>query len=332
MQDVLSQQEIDSLLEALNSGTLDLEETQKAELEAVVKSYDFRRPNKFSKEHLQTLEMLYQHFARMLSNFLSGYLRADINIEVASVGQIIYDEFIRSLPSPTVLTVFSPKPLPGSALMETNLQFVLPVVDLLFGGSGQSLEMDRELTDIELAVLRKLNQKILDNMASTWKDIYEISPEVQHIETNPRMQQLYSANEVVALVTLTAAINEETKGMINICLPFMVLEPVLSLLSVRQQFQVRQDRGYSEREKKLVKYWLGEVELDLEVNLGETDITVEEFLQLQVGDVLVLERKIDQDLVLKVEGLPKFGVQAGTLESHKAVQVVSLKEGESNDG
>jgi len=329
LQDVLSQQEIDSLLQALNSGTLDLEETEEVKTET--KSYDFRRPNKFSKEHLRTLEMVHQHFARILSNFLSGYLRSSINIEVASVGQMIYDEFIRSLPSPTVLTIFAADPLPGSALMETNIQFALPVIDLLFGGSGTGLELERELTDIELTVLRKLNSRILEHLALAWKEIYEIQPEVQHIETNPRMQQLYSANEVVALVTFTVTISEETRGMINICLPYMVLEPAMSMLSIRQQFQVRQEQGPSEKDLQSIIYWLGESEVELEVNLGATDITIEEFLQLQTGDILLLERKINQDLILNVESIPKFGVQAGALDKQKAVQIVSLKEGEKQN-
>lgn len=327
MKDVLSQQEIDSLLQALNSGTIDLEETKEPEEE--VKSYDFRRPNKFSKEHLRTLEMIHQQFARLLSNFLSGYLRSSINIEVVSVGQMIYDEFVRSVPSPTVLTIFDPDPLPGSALMETNIQCALPVVDLLFGGPGTSLSQERELTDIEVTVLQKLHEKILDHMATAWKEIYEIKPQIQHIETNPRMSQLYSANEVVALVTFTISINEENNGMINICLPYMVLEPAISRLSIRQQFQIRKAQESSESAMESIKHWLGETQVGLEVSLGRTEITIEDFLQLQTGDTLVLDQKINQDIILKVEGIPKFGVQAGALKTRKAVQVVSLKEGEN---
>jgi len=327
LQDVLSQQEIDSLLQALNSGDLDLEETKEAESET--RSYDFRRPNKFSKEHLRTLEMVHQQFARLLSNFLSGYLRSSINIEIVSVSQMIYDEFVRSVPSPTVLTVFSADPLPGSALMETNTQFALPVVDLLFGGPGTALEQERELTDIEIAVLKKLYGKVFENMGAAWKEVFEINPQVQHVETNPRMQQLYSANEVVALVTCAVSVNEETRGMINICLPFMFLEPAISMLSIRQQFQVRKSQEASEKDTQAVKHWLGESLVKLEVDLGITDITIEDFLQLQAGDTLLLERKINEDLALKVEGIAKFGVQTGALDLQKAVQVVSLKEGEN---
>lgn len=330
MQEVLSQQEIDSLLEALNSGTLDVHST-KAKAEYSIKNYDFRRPNKFSNEHIRTLEMLHQHFSRILSNYLSGYLRSTISIEVASVGQMIFDEFIRSLPYPTVLSIFSMEPLPGSAIMETNFQFALPVIDLLFGGPGNTVEIDRELTDIELSVVYQLSEQILDSLTSAWKDTYKIEPKIQAIETNPRLQQLYSANEVVALVTLAVTINEESRGMINICFPFMLLEPALSMLSVRQQLVVRQEKGPLERDTQLIKYWIGECDVKLEVVIGTTDITIEEFLQIQTGDVLLLDQNINNDLILNVEGLSKFGVQAGAVKRQKAVQIVSLKEGENKN-
>lgn len=327
MNEVLSQQEIDSLLQALDSGTLDLGEEKEKEVET--RSYDFRRPNKFSHEHLRTLEMVHQHFARLLSNFLSGYLRSSINLEVVSVGQMIYDEFINSVPSPTVLTTFSADPLPGSALLETNIQFATPVIDLLLGGEGSALALERELTDIELAVLKRLYVKLLENLALAWKDVFEITPAIQHLETNPRMYQLYSANEVVALITLTVFINEESRGMINICFPFMVLEPAMSMLSIRQQFQVRQEQGPKEEDLRLIKHWVCESDVEVDVQLGFAEITVEDFLQIETGDVLVLEQRIDQDLILNVEGVPKFGVQTGELNKQKAVQIVSLKKGES---
>ncbi|MCF8009918.1 MAG: flagellar motor switch protein FliM [Clostridiales bacterium] len=329
MQEVLSQQEIDSLLNALDQGAVTPEETGADQQDVEAKNYDFRRPNKFSRDHLRTLEMLHQHFARVLSNFLSGYLRSSVNVEFASAAQIIYDEFIRSVPSPTVLTVFTPSPLTGSALMETNIHFVLPVIDLLFGGPGKGMDEERELTDIEVSVMKKLNSKILDNLATAWKEIYEIKPQVQAIETNPRLQQMYSANEVVALITFTVGINEENRGMINICLPFMVLEPVMSQLSMRQQFQAHKSREVSQREVELAKYCLRETRVNLEAVLGSTDITIEEFLHLSEGDTLLLNQKINQDLILQVEGSSKFGVQAGQYNNKKAVQVVSLKEREN---
>ncbi|MFZ5632043.1 MAG: flagellar motor switch protein FliM [Bacillota bacterium] len=326
MQEILSQNEIDSLLEALTTGKLDVEEIKQTVAPATSKPYDFRRPNKFSKEHLRSLEMLHQNFARLLSSFLSGYLRASINVEVASVGQMIYEEFMRSIPSPTVLTIFECRPLEGAAIMETNSPVVFPLIDLMFGGPGTASDKTRELTDIEATVVKRLYEKVLDHLAAAWNDIYEIEPLIRSIETNPRMQQLYSPNEVVALVTFSVSIEEEPRGLMNLCIPFIVLEPVISKLSVRQQF-LRQSGGPKEEDIKWIKHWMGFSNVNLEVILGETFITVRDFLQLQENDIMVLFRRVDRDLELYVENELKFGVQAGRINKNLAVQVVSLYEG-----
>ncbi|GBF33214.1 flagellar motor switch protein FliM [Desulfocucumis palustris] len=327
MQEILSQGEIDSLLEALTSGKLDAEEVKQSGPVAVhTKAYDFRRPNKFSKDHLRTLEMLHQNFARLLSSFLSGYLRSSINVEVASTGQMIYEEFIRSIPSPTVIAVLQLAPLEGAVLMETNSQVVFPLIDLMFGGPGSSSDTIRELTDIEVSVVRKLYSRMLEHLSVAWQDMFQIEPNIQGIETNPRMQQLYSPNEVVALITFSVSLNDEPRGLINLCLPFIVLEPMISRLSVRQQF-LRQSSGPRDEDMKWLKHWLGYSNVGLDVVLGEVDVSINDFLNLNTGDVLVLNRRLDQDLNLLIEGEMKFGVQAGRMNRKLAVQVVSLTEG-----
>ncbi len=326
MQEILSQNEIDSLLEALTSGRLDVEEIKHTVAPAPSKPYDFRRPNKFSKEHLRSLEMLHQNFSRLLASFFSGYLRASINVEVASVGQMIYEEFMRSIPSPTVLTIFECSPLEGAAIMETNSQVIFPLIDLMFGGPGTATDKARELTDIELTVVKRLYGRVLEHLASAWQDLYRIEPSIVSIEANPRMQQMYSPNEVVALVTFSVSIEEEPRGLMNLCIPYIVLEPVIPNLSVRQQF-LRQTGGPKEEDTRWIKHWLGFSSVAAEVILGETHITVRDFLHLQKNDVLVLSRRIDQDLELFVENELKFGVQAGRVDKGLAVQVVSLIEG-----
>lgn len=327
MQEILSQGEIDSLLEALTTGKLDADEVKQAGPVAVhTKAYDFRRPNKFSKDHLRTLEMLHQNFARLLSSFLSGYLRSSINIEVASTGQMIYEEFIRSIPSPTVIALLELTPLEGSVLMETNSQVVFPLIDLMFGGPGSSTDSIRELTDIEISVVRKLYGRMLEHLSMAWQDLFQIEPNIQGIETNPRMQQLYSPNEVVALITFSVSLNDEPRGLINLCLPFIVLEPMMSRLSVRQQF-LRQSSGPRDEDMKWLRHWLGYSNVNIDVVLGDVDVTINDFLNLNTGDVLVLNRRLDQDLSLFVEGEMKFGVQAGRMNRKLAVQVVALTEG-----
>ncbi|MCL6447165.1 MAG: flagellar motor switch protein FliM [Armatimonadetes bacterium] len=329
MQEVLSQQEIDSLLAALTSGELPVEEA-KRERAPAVRAYDFRRPNKFSKEHLRTLEMLHQQFARLLSSFLSGYLHVSVNVEVASVGQMIFEEFIRSLPSPSIMIIFGLKPLEGPAIFEINAQVIYPMIDLLFGGPGTSAVENREPTDIEMTVIRRLGARILENLSASWQDFYPVAPEIQAIETNPRMQQFYAPNEVVALVTFSISLNDEEKGLINLCLPYLLLEPLISQLSVRQQFVRRAGASRPEDVRRLER-WLGLAHLELKVILGESEITVKELLGLQVGDVLALDDRYDQDLRLYVEDEFKFYVQAGRVGENIAVQITSLVEGEKGD-
>lgn len=329
IQEVLSQHEIDSLLEALTTGSVNADKIKQTK--PGTKPYDFRRPNKFSKEHLRTLEMLSKQYARLLSNFLTGYLRTNVLIEVGSVGQMIYEEFTLSIPSPTVLTTFAMDPLDGSAILETSPQFIFPIIDLLFGGPGTATEKTRELTDIELIISKKVSTKILENMASAWNEVLEFVPRVQNIETNPRLQQLYSPNEVVALITFVAHINDEMKGMLNLCLPYIVLDPVISRLSVRQQF-IRKVGTAREEDTDLIKHWLGYAGVELQVVLGGIDLTVRDLLNIQQGNVIVLNKQIDQDIDMLVESTLKFGVQAGSLGDHKAVQVISLIEGDNVDG
>lgn len=332
MQEILSQGEIDSLLEALTSGKLDVEEVKQAAPSTVsTRLYDFRRPNKFSKEHLRTLEMLHQNYSRLLSSFFSGYLRSSINVEVASVGQMIYEEFIRSIPSPTVMTILELSPLEGAVLMETNSQVVFPFIDLMFGGPGSAVEKTRELTDIELSVVRRLYSRVVEHLAVAWHDMYEITPSIQGIETNPRMQQLYSPNEVVALITFSVTMNDEPRGLINLCLPYIVLEPMIFRLSVRQQF-LRQSGGPKEEDVKWLGHWLEHSRVGLEALLGVTEITISDFLNLNIGDVMLLNRRVDHDLDLFVEGKLKFAVQAGKVEDKMAVQVVALTEGGGANG
>lgn len=292
MQEILSQNEIDAMLQALTDGNLPVDEIEST-MAPKVKNYDFRRPNKFSKEHLRTLEMLHQHYARHLSSFLFGYLRSNVNIELVSVSQIIFDEFIRSIPTPTVLTVFDLLPLNGSAIMEANTSFIFPVIDLMFGGGGTTGDLNRELTDIEIQVTKKIMARILDYLVPTWQDIYEIKPEVRSIETNPRLQQLYSPNEVVALLTFSVVVGESDEGMINLCLPYIMLDPVIAKLSVRQQF-IRQLPSGFENNYKHINHWLSHCYVDITATIGEASVTIEDFLQVQLGDVIVLEKKRGQ--------------------------------------
>lgn len=327
--DILSQNEIDALLDALSTGEVQMNELQESQKQIDYKLYDFRRPNKFSKEQLRTLQVLHGGFARILTNFLTGYLRSNIQIEVVSVDQLTFEDFIRSIPSPTVLVVFSLSPLKGTAIAQLDPVFLFPMIDLFFGGNGDPPKNIRDLTDIELSVARKLTIKILDNLALAWKDIVQVEPAIESVETNPHLHQVYSFNEIVALISFTTQVGESTKGFINLCLPFTLLDPVVSHLTLQRRFGP-QSSDLSEAERKKLHHWLGIPSVELTVLAGQTWVNVNDFLQLQEGDVLLLDRRVDQDMDMYIEEQMKFKVQAGTLGSQLAVQITGLVEGEKD--
>ncbi len=327
--DILSQNEIDALLDALSTGEVQMSELQDAQKQMDCKPYDFRRPNKFSKEQLRTLQVLHGGFARLLSNFLTANLRNDIQIEVASVDQLTFEDFMRSIPTPTVLAVFSLSPLKGTAIAQLDPIFLFPVIDLFFGGNGSAPKNIRELTDIELSVARRLTIRILENLAVAWKDIVQVEPAIESVETSPHLHQAYSFNEIVALVSFTTQVGEAASGFINLCFPFTLLEPLVSNLAMQKRFGPPAS-DLSEPERKKMLHWLGMPTVELTVLAGQTWVNVNDFLQLQEGDVLLLDRRVDQDMDLYIEEQMKFKVQAGALGSQLAVQITALVEGEKD--
>lgn len=324
MQEVLSQAEIDRLLQAVSAGEVTVEEMRQTTEAVAHKPYDFRRPNKFSKDQLRTLHMVHDNYARILTSFLSGYLRFTVSLQVSSVDQFTFDEFLRSVPAPTVLTIFTAEPLKGLAVIETNAYFLFPVVDILLGGVGRTPDRIREFTEIELAVIKKLNARILDKLGMAWQDIFPVTAKVEAVETNPRLLQVISPSEVVAVVTLTTAVYGAAPGLINMCFPFSLLDPMLARLA--SFYRYAQATALGDEEIRRLSYWLERAEVDLAVVAGETEITVRDFLQLQVGDVLPVLRRVGEDMDLLVVGRRKFSVQAGTRGRLRAVQVTGLRE------
>ncbi|NLM47067.1 MAG: flagellar motor switch protein FliM [Firmicutes bacterium] len=325
MKDVLSQSEIDSLIQALSAGEFDDSKVDEQD-SMQVKDYDFRRPNKFSKEQMRTLRIIHENFARVLSNFLTAYLRTNIQIKLATVSQVTFEEFIFSLPIPTVMTVFTAAEKLGSAMLETNPQFVFPIIDLLFGGKGTMPTTVRELTEIELTVMRRVMVKILENLRYAWEDVYQLEPVIENIDTNPQFNQMIASTETVALMTFSTEIGD-AKGLLNVCFPYMTLEPAIPNLTAQHWFSASRT---GERDNRLLEKGLEPVEVELTAVLGHTEVRLEDFLQFEVGDVILLEQKISAPMNLLVEGRPMFAVQAGVYQGKKAIQLLAEKEEQPN--
>ncbi len=325
--DVLSQNEIDALLSALSTGEMDAEELKKEESENKVKVYDFKRALRFSKEQIRSLTRLHENFARLLTTYFSAQLRTYVQIGVASVDQLPYEEFIRSVPKMTLLNVFEAHPFEGRILMEVNPNIAYAMLDRVMGGSGAGMNKIENLTEIETRIMNQLFENTLDSFKEAWTSVIELEPFMLDLEVNPQFLQMVSPNETVVVISLNTTIGE-TSGMINICLPHVVIEPIIPKLSVHHWMQNKKKTRIP-GETEFIEQKIKNAFLPFKVELGSSDMSIEEFLNLSIGDCIELDQRINQPLVIKVENNPKFYGQPGKVKKKLAVQIIeTIKEDE----
>ena len=221
MSDVLSQSEIDNLLQALNSGEVDVEEMKKNS-ENQVKSYDFTRPSKFSKEHLRTLEMIFEQYGRLLSTNLPVYLRKNIQIEVMNSEAVTYMEFSNALSNPVILGIVDFSPLKGNIIMEMATKLGYTIVDRMLGGAGEPLDKVRDFSEIELLIIERIMNICVNLLREPWKNVLDVSPRLERIETNSQFAQIISPSEMIAIITINMKIGD-VEGLMNVCLPYITL-------------------------------------------------------------------------------------------------------------
>lgn len=326
MGEVLSQNEIDNLLAALSSGELDADEMNDAN-EKQVKNYDFKRPTKFSKEHLRTLEIIYEHYGRLLSTSLPVYLRKNIQVSVASSETVIFSEFSNALSNPVILGIVNFQPLGGTILIELAAQLGFTMIDRMLGGAGNPLEKNRDYTEIEMTIIEKMMVVCMQLMREPWKNVVDINPVMERIETNSQFAQVIAPNDMIAIVTLNVKIGE-VEGFMNVCLPFFTLESVMDKLNTKfwyANMQEQNDEDFEEYIGALIK----RVDVPVKAVLGKANITVTDFVNLQVGDIIRLDTEVEQDLKVYVGNIKKFTALPGTSKDKNAVRVTSvIREGE----
>ncbi|KUP08674.1 flagellar motor switch protein FliM [Bacillus coahuilensis m2-6] len=328
--EVLSQNEIDALLSALTTGEMSADDFKKEEETKRVKSYDFKRALRFSKDQIRNLTRLHENFSRLLTTYFSAQLRTYVQISVASADQIPYEEFIRSIPKMTILNVFEVPPLDGRILFEVNPNIAYAMMDRVMGGRGTSLNKVESLTEIEKRIMSNLFDRAFEHLRDAWATIAEIEPILSDFEVNPQFLQMVSPNETVVVISLETMIGE-TSGMINICIPHVVLEPIIPKLSVHYWMQTEKKASIPEELEALEKN-IQRAEIPVSVELGQGSITIEDFLSLSKGDVIELTSKIDNPLTIKVGDIPKFTGQPGKAGKKLAVQILdSLKGGPEHD-
>lgn len=328
--EVLSQSEIDALLSALSTGEMDADELKKETEEKKVKVYDFKRALRFSKDQIRSLTRIHENFARMLTTFFSAQLRTYVQISVASADQVPYEEFIRSIPKMTFLNVFEVPPLEGRILMEVNPNIAYAMMDRMLGGRGSSINKVENLTEIETKILSSTFERAFENFRDAWETIAEIDPILADFEVNPQFLQMVSPNETIVVISLNTVIGETT-GMMNICIPHVVLEPIIPKLSASYYMQ-SDKKERKPQEIEALQRGIERADIPITVELGTSEITIQDFLMLDVGDVIELNQPITEPLLIKVGTIPKFVGQPGKLKKKLAVQVLdTLEGGDDND-
>ncbi|MCI8735702.1 MAG: flagellar motor switch protein FliM [Lachnospiraceae bacterium] len=321
MSEVLSQQEIDNLLAALSTGELDANDMQETQ-EKQVKDYDFKRPVKFSKEHLRTLEIIFEHYGRLLSTNLPVYLRKNVQISVTSSETVTFSEFSNALSNPVILSIVNFAPLSGNIIMELSLNVGFAIIDRMLGGQGNALERPREFSEIEMAILEKILIVCMQLLREPWKNVIEINPVLDRIETNPQFAQIIAPSDMIAIVTLNIRIGE-VDGLMNICLPYFTLESIMDNLNTKFWYSTMQenpDENYQEHLESLVK----RVNVPLRAILGTSSISVNDFMNLQIGDIIRLDSEVGSDLTVYVGNIKKFTAVPGSSKEKYAVQVTSV--------
>jgi flagellar motor switch protein FliM len=317
MSDVLSQEEINQLIEALMKGELKEEDLLKEEEEKKVKPYDFKRPSKFSKEQLRTFQMIHENFGRALSTYLSGRLRTFVDVEI-SIDQLTYEEFIRSVMIPSFIVIFTGDIFEGSAIFEMRLDLFYTMLDIIMGGPGDN-PPNRPPTEIETSIMRKEVTNMLTLLAQAWSDFQYFIPSIENVETNPQFVQIVPPNEIVLLVTASVSWGEFT-SFINVCWPFSLLEPLLEKLSDRFWMMGRKPEKVEERMEELRKA-SQKIPVTVQAVIGETELRLKEILDLEVGDVIRLGTHYKDEIRIDVEGRPKFRGIPGVFKGKYAVKV-----------
>lgn len=323
----LSQKEIDALLAILPSDGGPLPAAEVDGFMGMAKTYDFRSPDKFSKEQIRTLQMIHENFARRLTSSLSAFLRATIAVSLVHVEQGSFVDFLQNIPSPSPTTVFRYEPLPGRVMLAFDTDTASIVIDRLMGGLGQPISDEHEITDIDQQLLESVVNYIADAIQEAWRNVLAVTVKTVETTLNPEFAQVALPSDAAVFIGFEMRIRDNT-GMMSICIPYSVLKPIVSELSPHTWVagETRESDIYAD---SLMAH-LKQVSVDVRTLLGEVDVNFEDILQLQTGDVLVLDTHVHRPLPIMIGTDKRYNGQPGTIGRQLAVQIVDVLEAKHN--
>jgi flagellar motor switch protein FliM len=319
---VLSQAEVESLLSSMDSAPSKPAEpvrTAPRSREKIM-PYDFRRPERVGKEQMRALQSLHEGFARNFGASLSALLRSIVDVKLTSVDQLTYSEFVFSLENPTCFNVLKAEPLEGNLILDINPSIVFPVLDrLLGGGKDAGPPIRRPLTEIELKLVSKMTNIFLEELRKAWEGVLSLKLSVEKVESNPQLVQIVPPNEVVVLISFELTLGE-TRGMINLCVPFNSIERVSNKLAANNWVSYTKGGNKAESTERIRRSLSGAM-VELVVTLAETKITTADLLGLRVGDIITTDKDVSQPLEVSVQGQPKYFARAGAFKGQKAIEL-----------
>ncbi len=335
--EVLSQTEVESLLSAMESGS-----AAKAPAPAPVHAaahapahqpharardkvtlYDFKRPERVGKEQMRALQTLHEGFSRNFGAALSSQLRSIVEVQLTSVDQLTYSEFLFSLENPTCFNLLKADPLEGNLILDINPSILFPIIDRLLGGGRESgASQRRPLTEIELRLVNKITSHFLREMKAAWENVVSLDLQVLRVESNPQLVQIVPPNEVVVVVSFEVTLGE-VRGMVNLCIPFNAIERIGGKLSANTWTSYGRKDVDPELLTRITRNLQGS-EVELIVNLAETRITTSELIGLRVGDVIKTDKDIHEPVNVIVQGVEKFHAKLGAHKGQKAICIESL--------
>jgi flagellar motor switch protein FliM len=324
--DVLSQAEVESLLNAMDSREADViadAATSRVRQRAKVSPYDFKRPERVGKEQMRSLQTMHEAFGRNYGASLSALLRTIVELKLTSVDQLTYSEFVFSLENPTCFNLINAAPLEGQLILDINLSLLFPIIDrLLGGGNDTGAPVRRPLTEIELRLVSRITDLFCKEMKQAWENVLELNLTIDRVESNPQLVQIVPPNEVVVLISFELTLGE-ARGMMNLCIPFNSIERISTRLSSNSWVSYGKKTATTENIQRISSQ-LSDALVEVTVDLAETNISTSDLIGLRVGDIIATEKDVARPLVVSIEGRPKFHAQPGAFKGRKAIQVVGL--------
>src|SRR3954468_7664882 len=337
MSNVLEQSEVDALLAAVDTGQVNssghasagigghpqvfARNGKPASLDVHV--YDFKRPERVSKDQMRALEPLHEGFGRNFGAALSGYLRTIIEVNVANIEQLTYSEVIYSLPNPTCFNLLKADQLDGQLCLEISPLIIYPIIDRLLGGSNADLFIpQRPLTQIEQRLVQRITDRATHHLSEAWSNLTPVTFKVEDFESNPQLVQIVPPNETVVVIGFELKMGNRA-GTMSLCIPYNVIEPIMGVLAAQNWFSYQRKGGQEDHLKKLTRN-VSNAKVEMRAFLAATTITMNELLALQVGDVITTDKPIERDVMVQIEGKNKFLGQVGQFRGARSVRVTRV--------